>query len=344
MKRWQKRFAAASPYPDRGALMSSILMSQEDPRTTRPGPILLTQRHIYILPSRFGVMFCAILIVMLLGSINYSSSLGHALTFLLGGVLLVGLLHTYFNLARLQVTAGRVDAVFAGEVACFQMIVSNNAETARCAIQGDVIIDSRGWRRQVSRLRLIPPPAIIPAHGRTLIKLPMVAQRRGRLSLGQIRLSSSYPLGLFNAWSNVGLDRECVVYPRPIYELPLPLRGGSDDSGGAGQQKGLDDFSGFRKYIPGDSPRHINWKAVARGQDPLIKHFTGAGAGRIELSLLQLAAWRDLEARLSQLCGWILECDGRGLAYDLVLDSERLEYRPDSDHRDRCLRALADYR
>lgn len=325
--------------------MSATVVSQDGTRINRPGVILLTQRRIYVLPSRFGLMFGAILIVMLLGSINYSSSLGHALTFLLAGLLLVGLLHTYFNLARLEVSAGRVDPVFVGEMARFRAILNNPADTARYAVESDVVQSSaRRQRRHASRPRTIAVPIMVPAHGQAVVELPIPAQRRGRLHLGRLRLSSSYPLGLFKAWSNVNLDSECIVYPRPLYELPLPPLAGNDDLGDLGNQKGLDDFSGFRKYIPGDSPRHINWKAVARGHEPLIKHFTGSGAGRIELSLQQLSGWRDLEARLSQLCGWILECERHSLAYDLILDDRQLSFHPDGNHRDRCLRALAGYR
>jgi hypothetical protein len=45
----------------------------------------LTQRNIYIVPTRAGFMFLLVLVVMLLASINYQLSLGYVLTFLLAG-------------------------------------------------------------------------------------------------------------------------------------------------------------------------------------------------------------------------------------------------------------------
>ena len=42
-------------------------------------PIVLTQRRIFIVPTRVGLLFVVVLIVMLLGAINYDLSLGHAL-------------------------------------------------------------------------------------------------------------------------------------------------------------------------------------------------------------------------------------------------------------------------
>ncbi|HSH53768.1 MAG TPA: hypothetical protein VK967_01965, partial [Methylotenera sp.] len=43
----------------------------------------LSRRHIYILPTRFGWLYAMLLIALLTGSINYSLSLGFAMTFLL---------------------------------------------------------------------------------------------------------------------------------------------------------------------------------------------------------------------------------------------------------------------
>ncbi|HWU82526.1 MAG TPA: hypothetical protein VN063_03450, partial [Methylophilaceae bacterium] len=43
-------------------------------------PAVLTRRHIYILPTRYGLLYGVILIGMLIGSINYTLSLGFFLT------------------------------------------------------------------------------------------------------------------------------------------------------------------------------------------------------------------------------------------------------------------------
>ena len=40
-------------------------------------PIVLTQRRIFIVPTRGGVVFAIVLAVMLIGAINYNLSLGH---------------------------------------------------------------------------------------------------------------------------------------------------------------------------------------------------------------------------------------------------------------------------
>ena len=90
-------------------------------RGPETGSIVLVQRRIFILPSRHGVLFVGALLLMLTGSINYSLSLGFILTFLLAALGVNAILHTYRNLARLRITAGRAAPVFAGDVARFTL-------------------------------------------------------------------------------------------------------------------------------------------------------------------------------------------------------------------------------
>src|SRR5208283_274252 len=62
-------------------------------------PVVLRHRRIYILPTRRGLALIATLSIMLLTSMNYALSLGHALTFLVTGLFAAALLQTWRNLA-----------------------------------------------------------------------------------------------------------------------------------------------------------------------------------------------------------------------------------------------------
>ena len=53
--------------------------------------LLLTQRNVYILPTRAGWMLAVTLLVLLVGSINYQLNLGYLLTFLLAGSAVAGM-------------------------------------------------------------------------------------------------------------------------------------------------------------------------------------------------------------------------------------------------------------
>src|SRR5688500_9408558 len=78
-------------------------------------PVAFGRRRVYILPTRFGVIYAAIVFTMLLGSMNYNNSLGFALTFLLTGLGLVAMHHCHRNLAGLVVSGVHGGETFAGE-------------------------------------------------------------------------------------------------------------------------------------------------------------------------------------------------------------------------------------
>ena len=63
------------------------------------GEVVLVQRRIFILPTGAGITFAVVLLLMLTGSINYALSLGFILAFLLAGLAIVAMLHTFRNLA-----------------------------------------------------------------------------------------------------------------------------------------------------------------------------------------------------------------------------------------------------
>ncbi|MEQ1776701.1 MAG: hypothetical protein ABL891_23190, partial [Burkholderiales bacterium] len=104
------------------------------PRTPETGVIVLVQRRVYILPTRQGILFGAVLMMMLLGAINYALSLGFVLTFLLVALAFNAMLFTFRNLARLHVSGGRAHAVFAGGTAQFTLNLANPGGHARYGI------------------------------------------------------------------------------------------------------------------------------------------------------------------------------------------------------------------
>jgi len=98
------------------------------------GPIVLVQRRVFILPTRHGLLFAGVLLLMLVGSINYALSLGFVLTFLLVGLGLNAMIYTFRNLARLSVSGGRVQPVFVGDTASFPVHLENPGHISRHAI------------------------------------------------------------------------------------------------------------------------------------------------------------------------------------------------------------------
>lgn len=293
-------------------------------------PIVLTRRRIYILPTRYGVLFAGMLLVMLLGSINYNSNMGHTLTFLLGSLALVSILHTYRNLARIQLHSARSGPVFAGQTARFPVFLQAQRPPHRCAVcvQGP---DGRVETTDVP----------FAAGARAELRVSAPTERRGVARIGRLKLYTEYPLGLFRAWSWVEPESTGLVYPHPEAGAP-PVTGVNPEPGEAVHDRhpGTEDFRGLRAYRPGDSPRHIAWKQVAAAGEVLTKQF-GGGAQR--------TLWLDwgaldglgAEARLSRLCRWVLDSHAAGHRYGLRLPDQAIEPASGDQHRQRCLAALA---
>jgi uncharacterized protein (DUF58 family) len=295
------------------------------------GTVELVHRRVYILPTRLGWFFGGTLGVLLIGSINYALSLGFALTFLLAGLVLAGMVHTARNLARIAVSTGRAEPVFAGESAQFRLYLDGRAAFDRPAILA---------RHVASGSQLVVD---IPPRSTAEVVLAVPAPLRGRLPLGRVMLETRFPLGLFRAWSYVEPDARCVVYPRPE-RSPLPPFSGEAAAGALRTQTaGSDDFAGLRGYQRSDSPRHIAWKAVARSEDLLTKQFAGEAAAELWLDAQLLPAALGLEQRLSRLAGWVLAAQSAGAHYGLRLPGVEIAPARGDAHRGACLQALAIY-
>lgn len=293
------------------------------------GTIVLNHRRVYIVPTRMGWVFGVTVMVLLVGSINYALQLGFALTFLLAGMGLAGMVHTARNLGRIAVTAGRVEPVFAGDPAQFRLFFDNRAAHDRPAILA---------RHLRSGSQIVTD---VPAQATAEVVLAVPAERRGWMPLARVMLETRFPLGFFRAWSYVEPDQRVLVYPRPS-RTPLPPASADAQAGAAqAQAPGNDDFSGLRAYQTTDSPRHVAWKAVARSDDMLTKQFTGDSAAELWLDWNRTGADLDVEARLSRLAGWVLEAERAGASYGLRLPGRELDPGRGDEHRAQCLAALA---
>jgi uncharacterized protein (DUF58 family) len=296
------------------------------------GTVVLVHRRVYIVPARLGWLFAGTLAILLIGSINYALALGFALTFLLAGMGLTGMVHTARNLARIAVSPGRTEPIFAGEAAQFRLHLEGRAAFDRPAI----LVRHLGSGSQMV--------LDLPAGAMLEVVLAVPAPQRGWLPLGRVMLETRFPLGLFRSWSYVEPDARCSVCPRPE-RAPRPPHSGEPAAGALRSPTQVNDyFSGLRGYQLSDSPRHVAWKAVARSHDMLTKQFTGDAAAELWLDWRLLPAAMTLENRLSRLAGWVLAAERAGIVYGLRLPGVELAPARGGSHRADCLQALALYR
>jgi uncharacterized protein (DUF58 family) len=289
-------------------------------------PVTLHQKKVYIFPTRQGMVFGILLLLMLLGSINYGNSLGFILTFLLASLTVITILYTYRNLLDLKISIGNIEPVYCQQAMSVPFIFTNT-HYARFSISlsyskhPDITFDLTQENNQ-------------------LINYFLTANVRGLHKLQKFTFSTTFPLGLFRAWSYFEVDKDYLVYPKPAGRPQLPDNLFYKATLLGDQGQGSDDFAGQRKYHPGDSLKHVNWKALAKEQDLLTKQF---GGDRCEELWLNWASTQGLstELRLSQLALWIIEAQRLGLSYGLNIPDQEIPPSHGDLHLNLCMKTLA---
>ena len=294
--------------------------------------VVLTTRRIYIVPTRFGLLFAGVAALMLLGALNYNNNSAFFFTALFIGVGLVTMVETWRNLLGLQVRFQGAQPAFAGEPVrvCFQL--DNPNLLARRALRA---------RFRTRRDSLSEAMNLAPRQDHTLC-LDLPSQRRGWLAVDPLEIYSEYPLGLFHAWSVVSFNEaaRCLVYPRPVGQAVPRHEAAPIQTEGYSPQAGSDDFAGLRPYRPGDSPRHLDWKALARDRGWLIKQFAGGSPECLWVDW-EAVPDRDTESRLSRLAVLCLRLSQREMAFGLRIPGLKIPPGQGLAHRERCLTALA---
>jgi uncharacterized protein (DUF58 family) len=292
----------------------------------------LTQRNIYIVPSRAGLAFCFTLLLLLVVSINYQLSLGFALTFLLAGSAAASMQMTHGSLRGLTLHLKPLVPTFDGDAAVLEMVVTNPGPS-RLGIGFGLDLGARA----------IPLAyAEIPAEGQTSVHLSWLAPGRGLHGLPLVRAESRYPFGLFRAWTIWRPAAQQWVYPRP--ESPPPpwphAEATQGDDRPASRSGAGTEFEGVRAYRRGDTLRQVVWKKAARTGEMISRETAGAVQREMWLQWGQ-AQGLETEARLSRLAAWIVAADAAGHTWGLDMPGTELAPSQGAAHRHAALQALA---
>ncbi|WP_438863209.1 DUF58 domain-containing protein [Neptunicella sp.] len=289
----------------------------------------LQQRNIFILPSRFGLIYlllCAGLFV--LGS-NYQNNLMIILCYFLLSLLLIHLLSCYLNFSGMKIQIGRVMPVFCGETAQLPLWLESGQR------HGNLFFAYMHQSQQqcVDLDRLTNP-----------IQVNLNTHKRGILTPPRITISSFYPLGLFRCWTHLAIDCQLVVYPAPI-SCAMRLYSSSDENdeqSSTSPQQGQNDFEQLRPYQRGEPLNHIAWKQVAQGRGTYSKQFNSESSQQQWLKLLPHSQIEQ-ETQLGQLTHMVIELTQQGQAFGLQLGAIQIAPNSGKHHQHACLEALARY-
>lgn len=281
--------------------------------------------RIRVRPTAGGLGYLLLAFIGLLMGINYSNNLIYALAYLLFAFALLSFWQTRQQVMGLKLSQWHTRSVFAGQNAL--------------------------WKQQVNKQRGMPVWGLFahnelasehyPLHLKQgeikTMKYEMQTTERGLLKAEPVSICSTYPFGLFRACVATDELPECLVYPAPKGNLPLPIDADSTD---AHRHLESETLASLRKYTAGDNLRRVSWKALARTDELMTKEFDGAEGDPV-LWLDFNAIDNSFDARLSQLCRWILDAEQKGLEYGLRLNEDEIEPSIGEVHKNACLKRLA---
>ncbi|MBV1915103.1 MAG: DUF58 domain-containing protein [Pseudomonadales bacterium] len=318
------------PFSDRySGKLKRIYRNWLDRRLPKSTEITLSQRRIFILPNRPGLLFSGLLLLLFLMAINYQNSMVFAYTFMLASLFPVIIIFTYRNLSGLGIRVAECSSVFAGEAAKITLDIYRTDHRIRQQLQFR-------WNESSHTT------ANLLENDQDQIELYVPAEQRGYLNPGRLNLQSTYPLGLVRSWSWLRFELYGLVYPKPIEgELPVQAAPGQEPN----LRKirvAMDEISGLRRYVLGDSPKQVAWKSYAATGEMNVKQFEGSESEKLWLDFNEVRGGH-LEYRLSVLCYWILKLEADNCLYGLRLGEQAYEPASGIPHRDLLLSALATF-
>jgi len=286
-------------------------------------PITLHRRRIYIVPTGFGLGFSVLLLVMLVGALNYNNNAALLLTCLLGAASAASMLVAFRNLDGLRLSRIQAGHATAGQP--LELTLALDSDSPRSAIRIDL-----GDRTLAVAL---------DGTATTRAKLALPTTQRGWQPLPRLRIWSTWPLGLFRAWSWLHPEQSVLVWPQPEEAGPPP-RAPAEAAQQLRPHHG-DELASLRDYRAGDPPRHVAWKASARHDNLLVKGFEQPQRQpQWQLDWRQLDGLHN-EARIARLARWVDEAQLRHGSYSLWLPDEQIPGGSGPLHHARCMNALA---
>jgi uncharacterized protein (DUF58 family) len=297
--------------------------------------ILLTQRTVYILPTRPGFMLAATVLVLLIASINYQLNLGYVLTFLLTGCAVVGMHVCHGNLRGITLNLMTPEPQFAGASVPVGVHLLSSRNSIRYGI-GLAVMGTDHWSW-----------TDVPAQGRATVHVAFTPQRRGLHRIPTLTAETRFPLGTFRVWTVWRPATEVLIYPKPEAHPP-PLPAGEPRAGGtaAVQHHSTGEYDGVRAYRRGDPLKLVVWKKAAKSNELVSRDAQQVQRFELWLDLAHAGiagGAAHIEASLSRLCAWVLMAEKQGLHYGVRLGGQEIVPGSGPAHRQQCLQALALY-
>ena len=225
------------------------------------------------------------------------------------------------NLGHLEASYMRSGRLFAHQEGNISMHIYNNSNTTSWSI---------ALHHEKTSVRLEQ----LRGETATTLQLPVTPNKRGTFTHKGSYLESKYPLSTVRLVMKINGSYEGIVYPEPKgLSLHSFLQ---QEETYYGEEK---EFDGLRAYDGSQKLSHIHWASVSKG-DMSVKVFSKE-TQTPKLVFNFYSAASDDEARLSQLCLWVLACEKQNLPFMVQMPNKLLNSAKEST--DVILETLARY-
>lgn len=225
------------------------------------------------------------------------------------------------NLGHLEATYVRSGRLFAHQEGHISILIQNNSTMASWSV---TLHDENN------------SIALEEIKGETskTLQLPVTPDKRGTFTHKNCYLQSKYPLSTVRLVKKMKESYECIVYPEP---KGLPLHSFlQQEETYYGEEK---EFDGLREYDGSQRLSHIHWASVAKGEMSVKVFSKETLTPKLLFNFYTIA--KEDEARLSQLCLWVLECEKKNMPFMIQMPNKLLNSTKESI--DDILEALARY-
>lgn len=235
----------------------------------------LTSSKLPLWPTRFGWAFLGLVLLTLIGCINYALSLGYGLTFLLSGVWIVTAAQARRAARTLSLSVQAPVEAVAGHEMAF------SAQVRQAGAASPVTL--RAWAEQNGRRVPLTASLSLGAGDTQTAALKVPDPVRGPLRLSDVRLVAHDAFGLWQAAVPVQVEAEVAVTPRAGSRRPRASHAGGQRPR---RERAAHRWAGgFRRVaaLRGGRRAPADFLATRGAQrstrDPRIRRAAGAGLG-----------------------------------------------------------------
>jgi len=290
----------------------------------------LSNRNIFIMPTRFGFIYLVFVVVLFLLATNYQNNIIMLLSYLMASVFITTMMHSFFNLSAIELSADKKAAGYAKTNISFPIKILSPSRRLDLHFCFD---DQQAFH--------------LPQcdQGEQTIYVSCHYDNRGIYYPGRLKVWSEYSLGLFITWTRIDFGNQCNVYPEAI-PLNIHQRNFSgvikESAMVENNKSGIDDFFELKTHISGEPLSRIAWKQFARGQGRLTKHYHEQQGTTCWLKITDMPN-QGVEKQLQYLCFLINEYNHLGQVFGLDLGQNTISPSQGEHHFKQCLMALAIY-